>query len=377
MNDSKKLDLSNLTEIIKHFQITGEFKELKPFGTGHINETYASCFVSGTYSQWYIHQKINHHVFKEPENVMNNFARITAHARRMIEARGGDPLRETLNLVPTLDEKNFFHSDIGEYWRTFLLIQDAKTYDVPENPRQVYEAAKAYGEYQMLLTTLRGERLYETIPDFHNTPKRYRTLLNIIMADPLKRVRYAKGEINFITNHTAVINLFANLINTGEIPERITHNDTKLNNVLLDIHSDKAICVIDLDTTMPGCVLYDFGDMVRTGAATASEDEGHFDTVGIDLELFEQLTMGYLEAASGFLLPIELENLSYAGIVITLEQGIRFLSDFLVGDLYYKTLYPEHNLVRAKNQLKMVAEMERRFDEIKSIISKNQSSIRN
>jgi hypothetical protein len=377
VNEGETLDLGRLEGVARNFQITGELIEIKPYGIGHINKTYASCYVSGTHPKWYIHQKLNHHVFKEPENVMDNCTRITTHAGKLVQARGGDLLRETLNLVPTLDEKMYFQSDDGEYWRTFLMIQDAKSYEIPENPRQVYEAAKAYGDYQRLLTTLPGKRLHETIPDFHNTTKRYRTLSKIISADPQNRVQYAKREIEFIHSHTRIINLFADLIKKGKMPERIAHNDTKLNNVLLDIHSDKAICVIDLDTTMPGYALHDFGDMVRTGAATAKEDDDHFSNIGIDLQLFEQLTMGYLEATSEFLLPIELENLCYAGIVITLEQGIRFLSDYLVGDLYYKTLHSEHNLIRTKNQLKMVSEMESRFDEIKSIIMNKHSIIEN
>jgi Ser/Thr protein kinase RdoA (MazF antagonist) len=358
-----------LCQIITQFELGGEPLRVTPISSGHINDTFASQVQTPTGERVYIHQRINHHVFHHPAQVMENIARVTAHIRAQVVARGGDPVRRTLQLVPVQGGGLTYTSSSGDTWRTYLKIEGAHTYEVPENPQQVYHAARAFGEFQYFLSSLPGQRLYETIPDFHNTPKRFATLLGLLKVDPCNRAALAQPEIDFILARQADTALAIDRMARGELPERVTHNDTKLNNVLIDDRTGEGICVLDLDTVMPGTVLYDFGDMVRAGTATAAEDEPDLDKVGIDLDLFRQLANGYTETARGFLTPLEWQLLPQAGKLITLEQGIRFLSDYLQGDTYYKTHRPAQNLDRARTQLKMVSEMERKLPEIEKMIS--------
>jgi Ser/Thr protein kinase RdoA (MazF antagonist) len=300
---------------------------------------------------------------------MENIVRVTQHARRQIEAQGGDPLRQTLTLVPTLDEQWFTHSPAGETWRTYWMIEGARTYDVPENPGQVYHAARAFGQFQRLLSSLPGDSLHETILNFHHTPRRFQNFVNIVQADPCQRVRSARAEIDFILAREADTTVIVEALARGELPLRVTHNDSKLNNVLIDDRTGEGICVLDLDTVMPGTVLYDFGDMVRAGTATAAEDEPDVNKVGLNLDLFRQLASGYTETARDFLTPLEWDLLVFGGKLITLEQSIRFLTDYLQGDTYYKIHRPSQNLDRARVQIKLVAEMEAALGEMRAIVA--------
>jgi hypothetical protein len=360
---------TDIKEICLQFQIDGDLCEANPHGSGHINDTFLGKYATCDGQVCFVHQRINHHVFKEPEKLMQNIERVTRYAREQITAAGGDPLRETLTLVPALDGKSFYCSPEGEYWRTYTFIPGARTYEIVEDLRHVFSAARAFGNFQKLLDSLPGERLHETIPNFHNTHRRFEAFRQAVNQDTAGRCKKVQAEIDFIFQREADASLVVNMLASGELPERVTHNDTKLNNVLIDDQTGEEVCVIDLDTMMPGSALYDFGDLVRMGTATATEDETDLSKVGVDLHMFEWLARGYLDAVRDFLVPKEFELLVFAGRLITYEQAIRFLTDYLNGDIYYKIHHPEHNLVRTRTQIKMVAEMECKCPEMESIIN--------
>lgn len=355
-------------EICRHFQVGGNLVEITPYGGGHINDTLLGVYQTSSGQVRYIHQRINHNVFKQPEKVMENIERVTRYARERIRAAGGNPDRETLTLVPAEDGKSYYQAQDGSYWRTYTFIEGAHTYDIAQNLEQVYHAARAFGSFQKLLDDLPGERLHETIPNFHHTRKRFDAFLQALDADPANRAHSVKTEIEFILRREKDASLVVDLLAAGELPERVTHNDTKLNNVLIDDQTGEGICVIDLDTMMPGSALYDFGDLVRMGTATAAEDERDLSRVGVDLSLFSELARGYLDSARDFLTPVELDLLVFGGRLITYEQAIRFLGDYLNGDVYYKTHRPDHNLDRARTQIKMLEEMERKQTAMEEII---------
>jgi Ser/Thr protein kinase RdoA (MazF antagonist) len=362
---------SNLIrDVIHQFAIEGGLVEFSPYGSGHINKTYLSVFNDGSIEKRYIHQWINPVVFLHPDRVMENVFKVTSYTRERIIQKGGDPFRETLNLVPTVNGDHYLLTQDGNYWRTFRFIEGARTYDQATDDKQIYNASKAFGEFQVLLGEYPPENLQETIPDFHNTPKRFQKFVDVWQKDPKNRASGVMEEINLILRHENDVYQVIEKIKDGSIPLRICHNDTKLNNVMIDDVSGKGICVIDLDTVMPGSVLYDFGDSVRIGASTAREDEKDINKVGFDICLFEQLAKGYLDAAREFLSPEEKNLLAFSATLLTLEQAIRFLTDYLQGDQYYKISYPEHNLTRTRTQLKMVNEINRNFDSMERIVQK-------
>lgn len=357
-------------EIIRRFQIDGRFLNVTPYGAGHIHDTYASRFQNGKHQVRYIHQWINHHVFHDPEKVMANIERVTCYAREQISALGGDPHRQTLTLIPAEDDRSFYRATNGDYWRTYVFIEGARTYEQVENLNHLFNAAKAFGQFQKLLSTLPGERLHETIPNFHHTPKRYQTFLEVLSRDSHNRAQEVADEIDFVLARENATSIVVDLLATGRIPERVTHNDTKIDNVMIDDVTGEGICIIDLDTVMPGSALYDFGDAVRIGASTSAEDERNLHRVDIDLARFDRLAHGYLEAARDFLTATEIDHLAFAARLITLECGMRFLTDYLNGDVYFKTHRPRHNLDRCRVQFKMVAEMERKAEEMEAIVAR-------
>lgn len=354
--------------LLSNFQLDGKCLSIQRFSTGHINETYLSEFETQDGVAGFIHQRINHFVFKEPEKVMSNIERVTQHARRKLIASGNDPERGTLNIVPTLDGRSFLRDEEGNYWRTYQRILGAHTYDQVVDLRHVYSAAFAFGKFQSLVADLPGVRLFETIPNFHNTPKRFEAFVQALEADPLNRAAGAQSEIAFIQNRQAEMSIIVDGLVTGTIPERITHNDTKLNNVMIDDETGEGVCVIDLDTVMPGSILYDFGDAVRLGASTAVEDEADLSKVGLDIDMFKRLVEGYLDATRSFLTPKEIELLVFSARLLALELGIRFLTDYLQGDQYFRVHRPQHNLDRARTQLKMTAEVERLMEPLQAIV---------
>lgn len=352
---------TDLSEILKHFNL-----ELTPktYGNGHINDTYLIKTKPG-----YILQKINTNVFKDPESVMENIKLVTSHLREKIEAAGGDPDRETLTVIDTVDGKPYYKDDNGDYYRMYIFITGAKSYDLVENPMQLYSAAKAFGNFQNMLNDFPADKLHEVIPNFHNTVSRYADFKAAVDADAVGRAESVKEEIKFVLDREADASVVVNDIASGLIPLRVTHNDTKLNNVLLDEVTGDGVCVIDLDTVMPGSLLYDFGDALRFGGSSGAEDEKDLSKIWFDLEKFEYFTRGFLEALPS-ITPRELELLPFSVKLMTLECGSRFLADYLNGDTYFKTHYPEHNLVRARTQFKLVADIEKKHDEMMAIVNK-------
>ena len=361
-----ELDLT----IARQFAIEGRLLDAVPHTSGIINDTFVSRYETPQGIKRFVHQRINQNVFKEPLKVMENIERVLRYARERILAEGGDPDRETLTLVPTRDGNSYVCTPSGDTWRTYVFIEGAHTYEVSDNPTYVYEAAKAFGNFQKLLDSLPGGRLHETIPGFHYTPRRFTAFVEAVQADAAGRVRECSQEIGFLYERESYASIVTRMLEGGLIPERVTHNDTKLNNVLIDDRTGKGICVIDLDTMMPGSVLYDFGDLIRMGAATAPEDEVDLSKVTVNLEMFDHLARGYLDATRHFLTPLEIEHLVFGGMLITYEQAIRFLMDYLKGDVYYKIRRPTHNLDRARNQIKMVADMERFRSQMTATIQK-------
>jgi len=364
------MERADLRRILINFQIPGDFIDVTPYGSGHIHDTYVSRFMTVNGVSRYIHQRINQKVFHEPEKLMRNIERVTAHLRRKIIAVGGDAERETLNLIPALDGKCFHRSDNGSYWRTFAFIEGARTYDTVENRNMVYEVGYAFGKFQHLMADLLGEPLHETIPDFHNTPKRFQMFVQSLEKDVVNRARSVTKEIEFVKNRAHEVSLVLDLFKQGKIPERIAHNDTKFNNVMIDDQTKKALCVIDLDTVMPGLSTYDFGDSVRMGASTAAEDERDLSKVSLDLEMFNGLACGYLDACRTFLTSSEMDYLPFASKLMTFECGMRFLTDYLDGDIYFKIKRENHNLDRCRTQFKMVEDMEQKMKRMIEIVKR-------
>ncbi len=362
---------SNSSELVQHFQFEGQFLEALPHGNGHIHETYAVWFETANGKKHrYILQRINDNVFKDPVAVMENIERVTQHLRRKIIAAGGDPQRETLNLVPATAGGFLHRSPNGGFWRAYTFIENAQTYDSLDNLQRVYHAAKCFGNFQKMLADFPVETLHETIPNFHHTPKRFEAFLRAVEQDSHNRAREVRDEINFIQARADETKILMDLLEQGKLPLRITHNDTKLNNVMIDDATGRGLCLIDLDTVMPGLSLYDFGDAIRAGAITAAEDEVDLNKVSLSLPIFEQIARGYLDSARDFLTSTEMDHLAFSAKLITLEQCIRFLGDYLSGDVYYRIHRPLHNLDRCRTQLKLIREIEKHADEMNRMVKR-------
>lgn len=345
---------------ITHFGLCGTPVSCAEFGSGHINSTYQ---VKTTDGHKYILQRVNQYVFNDPKAVMENVGAVTEYLRNRVS----DPT-EILNFV-LADNGSYYHVDEdGEYWRCYEFA-DGICLEAPESDRDLYESAIAFGRFQELLKEFPADTLHETIPLFHNTVNRYRLFKAALEANRAGRAAGVAEEIRFIMDREGEAGTICRLLDSGELPLRVTHNDTKLNNVLLDEKTRKAMCVLDLDTVMPGSSLYDYGDSIRFGAATAAEDEKDVSKMSLDLNLFRVYTEGYLKACPS-LTTKEKELLPLGAKIITLELGVRFLTDYLDGDLYFKTAYPEHNLVRARTQLKLVADMEAKWAQMEEIVAK-------
>lgn len=344
-----------LQEISKQFQIYGEILHAETLKIGHINETYTATYDQGGTRVRYIHQKINQGVFKNPVAVMKNVMRVTTHIRKKQEAQQRrDVTRRSLIVIPTRDGKPFFQNGDSEVWRTFVFVEGVETYEAVQSPDQAYQAGRAFGEFQHLLVDLPGPRLFETIPDFHHTRKRFAALQQAIEKDRYNRAREAQPEIEFALKQEPIVDVILSAMAKGKIPERITHNDTKFNNVMLDVLTGEAMCVVDLDTVMPGCALYDFGDMVRTTTSPTLEDEPDLSKVKMQMPMFKKLAEGYLSGAGQFLTRAEKSYIAFSGKLITFEIGIRFLTDYLLGDTYFRIHRPAHNLDRCRTQFKLV-----------------------
>ncbi len=359
----------NLRQICGNFNIAGDFISAAPYGSGHINDTFAAVFSQGGTKVRYILQRINHNVFKNPVALMDNIDRVTSHLNTKLSS-SGDASRRALSLIKSRDRLSYHLDAEGNCWRTYVFVENAKTYDIIETPAQAFQAAKAFGEFQGLLVDLPGGRLSETIPDFHNTPKRFEAFEKALSSDSLNRAKSAEAEIEFAMSRKNVGAVLLNLSREGKIPERITHNDTKLNNVLLDENTGEAVCVIDLDTVMPGLALYDFGDLVRTSTSPAAEDEKDLGKVKMQMHMYRALVEGYLSTAGGFLTKTEIAHLAFSGKLITLEIGLRFLTDYLSGDTYFKVHRAGHNLDRCRTQFKLVSLIEGQEEKMNEIAKK-------
>lgn len=355
-------------EAIDHFQFQGTLINEKTYGNGHINDTFLLEFSNP--DQKVILQRLNHQIFTKPVEVMENIEGITSYLREQIGKEGGNPERETLNLIKAIDEKPYYQDSIGSFWRAFYFIEDAVCLEQVEKPSDFYESAVAFGHFQYMLKNYPADTLHETIPGFHDTTMRFRAFEQSVREDVCGRVKEVSPEIGFVLQRETETHVLVDLLRDGELPLRVTHNDTKLNNIMLDAKTRKGMCVIDLDTVMPGLAIYDFGDSIRFGASTAAEDEKDLSKVSCSMELFECYTRGYIEGCQGTLTKKELEMLPMGAKLMTLECGIRFLTDYLQGDVYYKIHRPEQNLDRCRTQFKLVADMESKWTQMKQIIEK-------
>ena len=358
------------SSIINNFAVEGEFISAIPYGSGHINDTKLVTLSEGGEEKQYVLQRINNNVFKKPDKLMENYVGVTSYLSKIIEKNGGDPMRETLNVVKTNDGKNFYLSDDGKYYRLIHFVTDSISYDKVENPEQFYESAVAFGNFQYLLRDYPAETLYETIVNFHNTPDRIRLFEKALEADVCGRAKDVQKEIDFVLSRREFAATLENARQEGKLPLRVTHNDTKLNNILFDAKSGKPICIVDLDTIMPGYSVNDFGDSIRFGATTALEDEKDLIKVNFDISLYELYVKGFIEGTKGGLTDVEMQLLPIGAIMMTFECGTRFLTDYLSGDTYFKIHREGHNLDRARNQFKLVSDMESRLDEMRAIVSK-------
>ena len=355
-----------IEKIALAFQIEGRPISCEEFGSGHIN--YTIKVVTDTGCE-YVLQRINKYVFKDPIRLMINASSVTNFLRERVD----DP-RMALHFIPTHEGLFYFRDDDGEFWRMYDFI-GGFCLDAPESEEDFYQSALAFGRFQHMLSDFPSHTLYETIPEFHNTIDRYRLLRESIAANSCGRLAAVQADVDFMLEREELACTLQRMRESGELPLRVTHNDTKLNNVLLDKTTRKSLCVLDLDTVMPGLSLYDFGDSIRFGAATAAEDEKDLSKMSMDLHLFEVYTKGFLEAATS-LTDKEVEMLPVGAFVITLELATRFMKDYLDGDLYFKINYPDHNLVRARAQMKLAADMQSKFDEMNRIVAKVAAQVR-
>jgi Ser/Thr protein kinase RdoA (MazF antagonist) len=351
------------------FALLGDYVSAEPYGSGHINDTFALEVSQGGRGVRYVLQRINHNIFKNPDGLMENVERVCRHAQAKLQAAGAvDASRRALTLVPTKAGQGWHTDAAGNRWRCYVFVEGATGHDIIRNADQAYQAAKAFGAFQALVADLPGGRLVETIPNFHHTPSRFANFQAALAKDAHGRAAQAQPEIAFALARAHEVGVIAEAMARGDIPERVTHNDTKLNNVLLDNETQEGICVIDLDTVMPGSALYDFGDLVRTSTSPAAEDETDLSKVTMQLPMFEALVKGYLTTAGGFLTPRERELLPFAGKLITFEIGLRFLTDWLEGDVYFKIKRPQHNLDRLRTQFKLVESIEAQLPAMQALV---------
>ena len=353
--------------IVAAFEVEGKVVEYVPFGNGHINETKLVTMDNGTQ---YVLQRINKNVFKRPDLLMENYVGVTKFIRKKIEEMGGDPLREVLNAIPTKEGLPYTVDEEGQYWRLLVYVTESMSYDKVERPEQFYDSAVSFGDFQYMLRDYPAETLHETIVNFHNTPDRFRQLTEAIENDAKGRLAEVQAEVEFAKAREEFAGTLERARAEGKLPLRVTHNDTTLNNILFDTNTGKALCVVDLDTIMPGYSVNDFGDSIRFGATTALEDETDLSKVNFDISLYELYVKGFIEGAKGGLTEGELEMLPIGAIMMTFECGMRFLADYLNGDTYFRIHRPSHNLDRCRNQFKLVADMEAQLDQMKAIVKK-------
>lgn len=361
---------SVISQILAAYALPGTVADVARHGKGHINDTFCVvCRMPEGGTARFILQRLSQAAFPHPEEVMENFVGITSYLRREILAEGGDPLRETLSLVKTGDGADFVTDAEGRAWRLMPFIENADCYQ-SATPELFAASGRAFGRFQYMLRDYPARTLHETIPHFHDTESRFEQFLAALEADKLNRAEGISPEIQFILRRKADCGVALRALREGKLPLRVTHNDTKLNNILIDRDTHEGICIIDLDTTMPGLAINDFGDSIRFGANHCMEDEQDLTKVNFDISLYEVFTRGFLEGARGSLTSAELEYLPWGARLMTLECGIRFLTDYLDGDHYFHVSHPRQNLDRARTQLKLVKDMEEQFDAMGAVVAK-------
>lgn len=356
--------IADLQNIALKFELGAGFDSAERFGSGHINDTFIVNTSLGTEQVRFVLQRINSSVFRDPAAVMENVGRVTEYLHAKSPGK-----HSSLTLVPTVGGAHFHVDESGEFWRMYRYLEGTRSYDSVPSVAHAREAAAEFGRFQAMLRDLPGPRLHETIDRFHDTPSRYAQLRESLASDAHDRAKDCAPEIDWALAREAHAGLLIDLQRAGEIPERITHNDTKINNVMFDIETDKAVCVIDLDTVMPGIALHDFGDMVRSATTSAAEDEHDLSQVTMRMDSFEALVDGFLGTAGDLLNEVEVENLALAGKIITIEAGVRFLADFLAGDEYFRVQRPHHNLDRCRAQFALAASIEEQLDNMQRLVA--------
>lgn len=353
-------------DIAKLFTLDGDPMIAVPFGNGHINDTF---FVETSRARKYILQRVNGTIFKDMYGLMNNIILVTTHIRQKVAESGGDPLRECLTVVESKNGEAFV-SVGNDFWRCYVYIDNAITMQTAETPELFCAAGKAFGIFQNQLSDFDAAKLVDTIPNFHNTPNRYKNFMKAYESNAFDLAKNAREEILFVREHADLCSLLTDKLESGELPLRVTHNDTKINNVMLDRATGNPLAVVDLDTVMPGLSAYDFGDSIRSGATYAAEDEPDLAKVKFETALFDKYAEGFIgECASAFSKE-EALSLYTGSVLMTFECGMRFLTDYLEGSTYFKTAYPEHNLVRCRTQFELVKQMLSKKEELEAIILK-------
>lgn len=352
-----------------HFKFEGEFRSYSMIETGNINNTFIIDYVTeiGGVRQ-YILQRLNTDVFTKPYDVMENIDRVTTHIRRKMRERGIDPTNRVLRCIKTIAGSVLHRDENDLFWRAYNVITNTKTFSSAETPERFYKVGYAFGQFQLMLSDFPAEDLNETIPDFHNTAKRYDALMKAVEADPCGRAESVAAEIEFVKEREEICPYLCNGIKSGKFPLRVTHNDTKMDNILVDVTTGEGKCVIDLDTVMPGTVLNDFGDAIRFGAATTAEDDPNLENVGLRLDMFEAFTRGFIKGLANSLIDDEIRSFPMGVRVLTFELGIRFLTDYINGDTYFRTTREGHNLDRARNQFRLVEDIEAKTGEMQKIV---------
>ena len=356
-------DMEKLKDVVFQFIDKEENVKVEPLGKGHINDSYRV----GTVEKEYVLQRVNHNIFKNVHELQNNIQRVTSHIRaKLIDKGVSDVERRVITLIPTNDGALYYKDNNGDYWRLMIYIKDSKSYE-EINPDLAYRAGMAFGEFQKALEDIPGEPLFETIPNFHNMENRLEAFRESVKANKAGRLDEVSDLVKEIEDRAEEMCKAERMHREGKLPKRINHCDTKVNNVLFD-NDDQVICVVDLDTVMPGFVLSDFGDFIRTGANTGAEDDKDLANVSVNLDIFEAYAKGYLKHAASFLTDAEIENLPYGAKLLTYMQMVRFFTDYIDGDTYYKIAYPEHNLVRTKAQFKLLQSLEDNYEKMQQIV---------
>src|SRR4030042_6757809 len=359
----------DLKKIFDSFTADGSFAKSVPCGSGHIHDTFR-VETSEKDKDDYVLQRLNNNVFRNIPQLQENIERVTKHLyHRLLSVPGADIKRECLTLIHAKNRKSWIEDEDGNFWRMYILIPNHRSYDIVDTPDKAFEGGKAIGRFQALLTDLPGKPLYETIPSFHNVEKRIDNFMNTLKKDPVGRVKETARETAFISKRADDMRIIQKLGKEGKIPVRITHNDTKFNNILFD-ENDKSLCIIDLDTVMPGYFHSDFGDAIRTGANVAAEDENDLSKIKMDIDLFGAYARGYLSETNNTLNAIEKEYLAFSPLLMTYEQALRFLTDFVDGDKYYRIHHKHHNIQRTRAQIRLLESMEEQYPEMKGIIKK-------